>query len=321
MQRMRIKSFILGFLLLVSWTTIGIAAEFPEKPIRLIIPWSAGAGNDLTARTFQPFLEKVLGQRILIDNIPAGTTKVGTMELMKAKPDGYTLLYTTAESWVGFYYSKTYDSKIWEQLVPIGNITYSPFGFVEVRVESPYKTWADLVKAAKEKPGKLTCGGAGAGGMTELIMHDITKASGVKTVYVPFAGAAKSGAALYGGHTDFRMTQPVNASAMIKAGKSRGLAVSSEKRLVALPDVPTFKELGIGGTITMCGGFWGPPKVPTNIVSTLTKMIEKATKETEFVKIVQQRAQGVEYRSPEQVRGDLQNYDKEFGPKLSEAYK
>ena len=242
---------ILGFLFLFLWGTIGMAADFPQKPIRMIIPWSAGGGNDVLCRAFQPAFEKVLGQKILIDNIPAGTTKVGTMELMKAKPDGYTLLFSTTESWLAYYYSKTYDAKVWEQMVPIGNVTSEPYGFVETRIESPFKTWADLVKAAKENPGKLSCGGPGAGGMMELIMNEITKAAGIQTRYVPFAGAGPSKIALLGGHVDFRVCQPPEAITMIRAGKSRGLAVSTDKRMEAIPDVPTFKELGIGGTITI----------------------------------------------------------------------
>ena len=322
MKKMGIKILIGGFLVLFSWGTIGMAADFPQKPIRMIIPWSAGGGNDVLCRAFQPAFEKVLGQKILIDNIPAGTTKVGTMELMKAKPDGYTLLFSTTESWLAYYYSKTYDTKVWEQMVPIGNVTSEPYGFVETRIESPFKTWADLVKAAKENPGKLSCGGPGAGGMMELIMNDITKAAGIQTRYVPFAGAGPSKIALLGGHVDFRVCQPPEAITMIRAGKSRGLAVSTEKRMAAIPEVPTFKELGIGGTINLTRSFWGPPKLPSNLANTITKVIEKATKDPEFIKVAQEQLlYTVDYRLPEKMKAELQNFDKEFGPKLVEMYK
>lgn len=310
------------FLCLFSWGTIGMAADFPQKPIRMIIPWSAGGGNDVLCRAFQPAFEKVLGQRMLIDNIPAGTTKMGTMELLKSKPDGYTLIFSTTEAWMAYYYSKTFDFKAWEQMVPIGNVTTEPYGFVETRIESPLKTWADLVKAAKENPGKLSCGGPGAGGMMELIMNDITKAAGIKTRYVPFAGAGPSKIALLGGHIDFRVCQPTEAITMIQAGKSRGLAVSTDKRMESIPDVPTFKELGIGGTINLTRSIWGPPKLSSDLVNTLTKMIEKATKDPEFVKVAQdQLLYTVDYRLPEKMRSELLNFDKDFGPKLAEMYK
>jgi tripartite-type tricarboxylate transporter receptor subunit TctC len=322
MKKKGFKNLISGLLILFSWAAVGMAADFPQKPIRMIIPWSAGGGNDVLCRAFQPAFEKVLGQKILIDNIPAGTTKVGTIELMKAKPDGYTLIFSTTESWLAYYYSKTYDIKAWEQMVPIGNVTTEPYGFVETRIESPFKTWADLVKAAKENPGKLSCGGPGAGGMMELIMNDITKAAGIQTRYVPFAGAGPSKIALLGGHVDFRVCQPPEAITMIRAGKSRGLAVSTDKRMEAIPEVPTFKELRIGGTIDLTRSIWGPPKLPSNLVNTITKMIEKATKDPEFIKMAQEQLlYTVDYRLPEKMKTELQNFDKEFGPKLAEMYK
>jgi len=322
MKKMGIRILILGFLFFLAWGPIVRAADYPQRPIRMIVPWSAGGGNDVLCRTFQPALEKVLGQKILIDDIPAGTTKVGTLELMKARPDGYTLIFSTTESWLAYYYSKTYDSKVWEQMVPIANVTSEPYGFVEARIESPFKTWADIVKAAKENPGKLSCGGPGAGGMMELIMNEITKAAGVQTRYVPFAGAGASKIALLGGHIDFRVCQPPEAITMIRAGKTRGLAVSTDKRMEGLPDVPTFKELGIGGTIDLTRSIWGPPKLPSNLVNTLTKMIERAMRDPEFIKVAQdQLLYTVDYRPPEKVRAELKNFDKKFGAKLAEMYK
>ena len=155
--------FPLFFILVLS--PAGYAQSFPQKPIRLISPYSPGGMVEILGRLFQKPLERELGTRIFIECIPAGTTKVGTMEVVKAKPDGYTMVLMSDPSWVGYYYSKTYETKVWEILTPLGNLTIEPYGFVEVRAESPYKTWADLVRAAKESPGKLTCGGPGAGGM------------------------------------------------------------------------------------------------------------------------------------------------------------
>jgi tripartite-type tricarboxylate transporter receptor subunit TctC len=322
MKKMMITFAILGFLSIFTWGPIGMAADYPQKTIRMIIPYSAGGGTDVLARAFQPAFEKVLGQKIVIDNIPAGSTKVGTMELMKAKPDGYTLILSPTEPWLGYYYSGAYESKATEQMVPIGNVTSEAFGFVEVRIESPFKAWADLVKAAKENPGKLSGGGPAAGGMMELIFSDITKAAGIKMRYVPFAGAGPSNIALLGGHVDSRICQPPEAITMIRAGKSRGLAVSTGKRMESLPDVPTFKELGIGGTIDMTRSIWGPLKLPSNLVNTITKMIEKATKDPEFIKVVQdQLLYTVDYRPPEKMKAELKKFDKEFGPRLTEMYK
>jgi tripartite-type tricarboxylate transporter receptor subunit TctC len=321
MKKVRITFAILVFLSISAWGAIGIAADFPQKPIRMIIPYGAGGGTDVLCRVFQPSFEKILGQRILIEDIPAGGTKMGTMELMKAKPDGYTLVFMPSQAWVSAYYSKTYDTKVWEQMVPVGNVTIEPNGFVEVRIESPLKTWADLVKAAKANPGKLSCGGPGMG-MSVAMLGIITKAAGINTPYVPFGGAGPSKIALLGGHVDFRICQPPEAITMIRAGKTRGLAISTDKRLAALPDVPTFKELGIGGTYYLDRAIWGPPNLPSDLVNTLTKAIEKATKDPDFIKKAEDELlYTVNYKPPQQMREELRNFDKEFGPTLAEMFK
>jgi tripartite-type tricarboxylate transporter receptor subunit TctC len=323
MKKTRITFAFLVFLSVSTWGAIGIAADYPQKPIRMIVPWGAGGGSDVLCRAFQPAFEKILGQRILIENIPAGSTKMGTMELMKAKPDGYTLLFSN-EAWIARYYAKIYDTKVWEQMTPIGNVTSEPLAFVEVRAESPFKTWGDLVKAAKENPGKLSCGNPGVGSPLDIVFKEITEAAGINVRYVPFAGGGPSKIAMLGGHVDFRLCQPPEAITMIRAGKSRGLAISTDKRLEALPDVPTFKELDLkgGDLYTIIRGVWGPPNIPANLVNTLTQMIEKATKDPAFIKIAQDDfIYTVDYRSSEKVKAFVMRFDKEFGPTLMEINK
>jgi tripartite-type tricarboxylate transporter receptor subunit TctC len=196
--------------------------------------------------------------------------------------------------------------------------------FLEVRAESPFKTWADLVKAAKENPGKLSCGNPGVGSALDIVFKEMTEKAGIHVRYVPFAGSGPSKIAMLGGHVDFRLCQPPEAISMIRAGKSRGLAVSTNERMKALPDVPTFKELGLvtGDLYMVIRGVWGPPKLPSILVSRLTKMIEKATKDPAFIKIAQDDLiYTVDYRSPEQVRAFVLKFDKEFGPKLADLNK
>ncbi len=318
MKSIKVLAVILGVSFIVGLPTLGWVQEFPNKPIRMIIPYSAGGGTDILGRAFQRPLEKELGVKILVENIPAGSTKVGTMEGMKAKPDGYTLILISAQSWVGYYYSKTYETKVWEKLTPVGNITSEPYGFIEVRAESPFKTWADLAKAAKENPGKLTCGGPGAGGILEILFHEITKTANIQCKYVPFAGAGPTKIALLGGHVDFRICQPTESIAMIRAGKTRGLAVSTEKRFDPLPDVPTFKEAGIGEAMSLTRGIWGPPNMSSRIVEILARAIEKATKDPEFVKLVEEELVfKVEFKTGQVIQKETVDFDKAVGPKFA----
>jgi tripartite-type tricarboxylate transporter receptor subunit TctC len=317
MNGLKIAAVLAGLSLFPAFPLPGLGQEFPNKPIRMIVPYSAGGGTDILGRAFQRPLEKELKVKILIENIPAGSTKVGTLEGMKARPDGYTLLLMPSQSWVAYYYSKTYDSRVWEKLTPIGNLTSEPYGFIEVLADSPYKTWADLVKAAKDHPGKLTCGGPGAGGILEILFLEITKAAGIQCKYVPFAGAGPTKIALLGGHIDFRICQPTESIAMIRAGKTRGLAVSTEKRFGPLPDVPTFKDLGIGEAMTLTRGIWGPPGMRPQQVQVLSRGIEKGTKDPDFVKLVEEElVYKVEFKTGPAMQKEILDFDKELGPKF-----
>lgn len=316
-----IKITALCLFAIFGFNAVG-SADFPDRPIRMIIPFAAGGGTDVLARTFQAPFEAALGTKLIIENIPAGATKVATMEVMKAKPDGYTIILVPDQGWVGRYYAGTFDTKVWEIMTPIANLTTEPTAFIEVRADTPFKTFADLVRAAKEKPGQLTCGGPSAGSILEVHLEVINKSAGIETRYVPFAGAGPSGVALLGGHVDFRICQPTEAITMIRAGKTRGLAVSTDKRMEALPDVPTFKELGIGRTAILTRSIWGPPNLPPKIVDFIGKAVEKASKDPKFVKTIQDDLlYTVEYWPAQKVIEQTRNYDKEWGPLLKDILK
>jgi len=298
------------------------ADDFPQKPIRMIITYSVGGGTDVLGRAFQRPFEEALGTKIIVDNIPAGTTKVGTMEAIKAKPDGYTIILMPDSGWVTRFYSGTYDFKVYEKLTPLGNITSEPYGFVEVTVESPFKTWADLVKAAKARPGQLTCGGPGEGALNQAIMMQITKAAGIQTKYVPFAGAGPSKVALLGGHIDFRICQPTEAIAMVRAGKTRGLGVSTDIRMKAMPDVPTFKELGVGEVPPLTRSIWGPLNMDKKRADYISKAIEKATKDPAFVRLIEEEfLYTVDFKPGKKLLEDLIAFDRKYGPMLAEVFK
>ena len=321
MRNMKMIGILLILLCGFGLTKAGFSEDYPKRTIHIIVAAPAGGGSDLITRAIQVPLEKILGTKILVENVPGGAGKIAATQAMKAKPDGYTLILG-GETWIGYYYQKTYDSKVWEAFTPIGNFATEPYTIFELKTESPYKTFADLIKAAKENPGKLNCGVMGVGGMRLIALNDIARAAGIDWKYVPFAGAAPSTVALLGGHIDFRVSTPGEAIAMIRAGKTRGLAVSSDKRMKALPDVPTFKELGIGESLTLSRSFWGPPNLPPKIVNIITKAMEKATKDPDFVKLAEDRLLvEVEYRSPNRLKEEFTLYDKKYGPKLLEAFK
>jgi tripartite-type tricarboxylate transporter receptor subunit TctC len=322
MKRRNMVALFFNLFLILGLTSIGMAETFPSRTIRFIIPFPPGGGNDIVGRAIQRPLEKELGTKIIMENIPGGATKVATLEVLKAKPDGYTIMILPDHAWLGLYYSKTYDTKMWEKITPIASMTSEPWGFIETRTESPYKTWADFVKAAKANPGKLSCGSPYSGGVMELIFAQMTKASGIEVTYVPFAGAGPAQVAMLGGHVDVRICMAPEAINMIKAGKSRGLVTAGEKRLKAIPDVPTFKELNLGESLYLTRSIWGPPNLPHNILNVISRGIEKAIQDPDFVKLIENDLMyTIAYSSGPKVLDDLRKFDSKYGPSLAASYK
>lgn len=299
----------------------GFAQNYPTKPIRVIVPFSAGGSNDLIARALQKPMGRELKGTIVVENIPAGTTKLGTMEVMKAEPDGHTLLFASHGALMGYFYSGTYDYRVWEKLTIIAQSGDMPYGFFEVRADSPFKTWGDLVAFAKKNPGKLTCGGPGAGGVMNLNVIEATKSSGIDVKYVPFAGAGPSGTALLGGHVDFRVCLPPEGYINIKAGKTRGLAISYGKRLPEMPDVPTFKELGLMDVIPpLSYDYWGPPNLPPRLVDQISKAVEKSLKDPEYLEFCRRIVYQPVFKNAQTLKEDIKYFEEKVGPKLEASF-
>lgn len=322
MSIIKVSAFLVALFFIAPFSAPGFAQDYPKKPIRLIIPFAAGGGTDVLGRAFQVPFEKALKTKVIVENIPGGSTKMGIMEVLKARPDGYTLLLMGSPAMVGYYYSKTYDTKVWEKLIPIGNVITEPWILVEIRGNAPYGNWVELVKYGKENPGKITCGSPSAGGMFELVFNEITKKSGIEGKFVPFAGSGPSKVALLGGHIDFRVCTLSEGAAAIKAGQTKGIAVSTDKRYELLSEVPTFKELGLGEPIWLTRAIWGPPGLPPAIVQILGKGVEKSTQDPEFIKLVEEKfAYKVLYFSGSKVKEEMKAFDETYGPKLEAFYK
>ncbi len=324
MKTTKIFISILTAIWLFGLAPEGFPQDYPTKAIRLIVPYAAGGGTDVLARTLQNPLGKELGTNIVVENISAGATKVGTLELLKARPDGYTLLLVGPEVYVGYYYSGTYEFKPWERLTFIGNTGEEPYGFVEIRTDGPYQTWAELVKYAKQNPGKVTGGGPGAGGMVNLIFNEITKDAGIDARYIPFDGSGPAKNALLGGHLDFRCCMPSEAIIMIRAGKTKGIAVSSPERFMDLKDVPTFKELGIGKSLEnpmITKAIFGPPNLPQNRVDKIAKALEKVVNGPDFAQYGQKFLYQPKFKDGKQTKEETIKFDTIFGPKFEALYK
>lgn len=312
--------FLTAFLLV--WGGHAFAQAYPTKPIRVIVPFSAGGSNDLIGRTLLKPLSKELKASMVVENIPGGTTKLGVLEVTKAEPDGHTLLFASHGALMGYFYSGTYDYKAYEKLVIIAQSGEMPYGCFETLASSPFKTWGDLVKYAKENPGKLTCGGPGAGGVMGMVAIEGAKAAGIDVKYVPFAGAGPSGTALLGGHVDYRVCLPPEAIPNFKAGKTRVLALAYGNRIPELPDTPIFKELGLQEeTPPLSYDFWGPPGLSPKIVAIVSQAVKKAMKDPEYLQYCQRIAYQPVFKDAKQLKEDIKFFEEKVGPKLAALYK
>lgn len=318
------KALWCGLAFALSWGAVssGFAQGYPTKPVRLIVPFAAAGSNDLIARALQKPLGKALNGNVIVENMPGASTKIGAFEVMKAAPDGHTLFFASLASTMAYYYSGAFDNvKVHQDLVILGRSGQMPWGMLEVRADSPFKTWHDLVEFAKKNPGKLSAGGPASGGMMNLIVLETAKGSGISVVYVPFAGGGPSGTALLGGHIDYRVAQPTEVFPNVRAGKTRGLAVGFPSRVPEMPDVPTFRELGIEFDVPIFGfDLWGPPKLPGALGSQLTRALEQAVKDPEYVEVAKRLTYQPVFVGPEPLKEMIRQFEKEIGPKLEAAF-
>jgi tripartite-type tricarboxylate transporter receptor subunit TctC len=272
--RMRIKTALASLAMLAA-AFAASAQEFPARPITLIVPWPAGGPTDVGMRAMAEIAAKHLGQPIIIENKAGGAGTVGPATMAAtAKPDGYTI----AQMPITVYRLPMMQNTTWtaDDFTYIVHLTGYTFAAM-AHVDTPFKTWQDVLDYAKKNPGKITYATSGAGSSLHLGMEMMAEKSGVKFTHVPFKGAAEVNAAVAGGHT-MMAAGGLSVKPMVDAGKVRLLNVWTEKRLKSVPDLPTLKELGYPWVFDSPWGIAGPkgmdPKVVAKIHDAFKKAIE-----------------------------------------------
>lgn len=265
------SAFILGALTLPAAT---FAATYPDKPVRLVVPFPPGGITDVIARNFANSFQHSTGQPLLVDNRPGGGGVIAADMVAKSAPDGYTfLLAAIGQAIVNNHIMKKlpYDPKA--DLIPVSLIAQGPNVLI-VKASSPFKTLADLLKAAKSDPGKLTYGTYGNGSSPHLASALLTQRTGATFIHIPYKGAAPAMNDLLGGQTDFMFDSLITSLQHLKAGKIRALAVTSAKRNALISDVPTLAEAGVQDfTMQAWYGIHVQGKTPPEIVDRMNREI------------------------------------------------
>jgi tripartite-type tricarboxylate transporter receptor subunit TctC len=253
-----------------------LSQAFPAKPIRIVVPFSAGGPTDITARLIGPRMTELLGQPIVIDNRAGATGIIGAELVAKSPADGYTLLFGTA-SVVAINmvtYSKLpYDTlRDFQALTPV--MTTSTILVVHPSI--PAKTLKELVGLARARPGEITLASAGTGGTLHLPIEMLMKSAGVKLTHVPYKGAAPAVVDVVGGQVSGMFVDLPVISPYVKAGRVRALAMASPKRSVYFPDVPTTKEAGYKDVeLQNYYALFLPARTPPDVVAKLHDSVVK----------------------------------------------
>ncbi len=316
MKRIIMSIVIVILLTQTAWSAGQSEKEYPSKPIQVVVPYSAGGGTDIFARTVLRYTD--LNDDIVVKNIAGGGAKLGTMEVINSKADGYTLLSHVMAIAIG-YHAGLYDTPPWEKLDPICSITVEDSG-ISVKADSPWKTIDDLINYAKENPGKLRLGFAGVGGTTHSVSAIFAMKAGIDVNFTPFKGGADSRVALAGGHIDAISTQVSEVIDLVEAGELRMLVTTGSKRHYLVPNVPTLKESGIDFVFQVWRGFFAPKGTPQNILNTLEKSMENATKNKEFVEVMKKLGYEIEFRGSEKFLDEIKRNHVEFA-KISDILK
>ena len=246
------------------------AQSFPNKPLRLVVPFPAGGPTDIVARPLAQMLGEALGQQVIVDNRGGAGGSIGADAVAKSPPDGYSLLMGTVGTQAinaALYKKLPYDPG--RDFTPLGLIASAPVAVV-VHPGTPYQSIADLIAAAKKEPGRINFGSAGNGTPGHLTGEMFAKAAGVELKHVPYKGSAPAVTDLLGGTIPLMFDPVQSVLQHVKGGKLRALAVSSSARAAVLPQVPTLNEAGLKGfEATAWWALFAPANLPAPIASRL----------------------------------------------------
>jgi len=255
-------------------------AEWPSKPIRILVPYAAGGGQDTTARLLAEPLRAALGQPIIVDNRVGAAGRTAADALAKSPPDGYTLMLggggETAANGALFKNKITYDPV--NDLLPIHIAVKAPIVLM-VHASMPFNTIPKLIAFARANPGKLSYSSSGIGNLQHLAGELFNTMAGVKTVHVPYRGAAPAVADIAAGQIPMGFNSLPAALPLVQAGKIRPLGVSSRERMPQIPEVPSISEHLTGYELVNYFGVFGPAGMPSPIVDKLNRAVEAALRE------------------------------------------
>jgi tripartite-type tricarboxylate transporter receptor subunit TctC len=281
------------------------AQNYPNRPIRFVVPFSPGGAADVPGRILTQKLTESLGHQVVVDNRPGAGSTIGADQVAKAPPDGYTLLTISNTHFVSaaLYKKLPYDSVV--DFAPVTQVTSAP-NVIVVHPSLPAKTVRELIALAKAQPGKIDYASSGNGSTQHLTGALFTKMAGIEMTHIPYRGSGPATADLLSGQVTVGFPGIAGMLPQIKAGKLRALAVTSAKRSPELPQTPTVAEAGVKGyDVTAWFGVAGPKGMPRDVVLKLHTELLRILKNPEVQKLLLNAGQEVAWQETPELFGEM----------------
>ncbi len=270
------RAFTLGMAVGLLMAAVPATAQqaYPNKPIRIIVPYAPGGTTDLLARLLGPKLTERWGQQVIAENRPGGNTIIGSEALVKSKPDGYTFMFMSS-TFVTTSLLAPIPFDAIKDFTPVTSLVSSEFVFA-IHASVPANNLQEFITLAKSKPGQLNYASSGAGGITHLAMELFNMTAGTKMNHIPYKGTGPAIADLAGGQVQAAINDPPAVIPHIKSGKLKGIAVTGQMRMASLPQVPTFAEAGLPKyDIRLWYGVLAPAGTPKAIIDKFASEMAK----------------------------------------------
>ena len=312
------KKILLAFIL-VAFALRAFAQPYPSKPIRIIVPFGPGGFTDVVARILQKELGAAVGQPVVVENKPGAGSTIGTAEVVKSKPDGYTLVMisTTHVITPHLYKEMPYDPI--KDFTPVMKLGEGPYVLV-VHPSLGVKSVAELIALARKEPNKIDYASSGNGSSQHLVGALFANLAGAPINHVPYKGSSGAMNDLLGGQVKVSFVGMPNALAALASGKLRAIAVTSKKRSADLPDVPTLDEAGVPGyDATIWLALLAPPGTPRDIVMKINSEVTRVLSTPESRKLMSQAGVDVATSTPEELARLMQSELDRWGKVVRET--
>jgi len=306
-------------LALSAFATLAQAA-WPEKPVKIVVPYPPGGNVDVAARLIAPGLQQALGQPFIVENKPGAGGMIAGEQVARSDPDGYTLFMAANGPLLFSPLIFKREAYKWDRdFAPISSISYTPL-VLQVKPDLPAKSLSDLIALAKKEPGKLNMASPGAGTTNHLVSELLQSLTGARWTTAQYKGNAPATTDLLGGQVDFNFDQISVALPYVKEGRLRALAVTTAKRVPSMPDVPTFAEAGVQGmeaaTFT---GLLAPKGTPPEILAKLSEALTRILAEPTIIKRFEELGAEARGSSPEAFTRYLAAEDARWTPIIKRA--